>query len=112
MIVARIEIWPHGDSRALREIDRVTIVNVGAASEGNHLYEARHAGLIATFRHRCADGAAVLLTRALAALVERGEPDPLSDGAAREELEEQLSATPSLPGLQGVDDVAEDDAQG
>ena len=112
MIVARIEIWPRGDSRALREIERVTIVNVGRSGEGYHLYEARHAGLVAAFRHRRADGATVLLTRALAALLERGEPDPLAGAAASEATDESGPASRDRPGLGPLSAAGTDDAEG
>ena len=95
MIVARIEIWPGGDARALREIDRVTIVNVGETTEGYHLYEARHAGEVVRFRHRRTDGPGVLLTKAYGAFIDHGEPDPLADAAA---LEEYQNAWPPFEG--------------
>lgn len=85
MIVIRIEVWPRGDARGLRQIKRLTIVNIGEAPEGYHLYEARDSDRVVRFRHRRSQGPEVLLTVAFAALLERGEPDPLSAAADDEE---------------------------
>jgi hypothetical protein len=84
MIVVRIEIWPGGDSRGLREIDRLTIVNVGPDRKCWFVYEARHQADVARLRHRRQQGVDALLTKAFAALLEEGVPDVLADAAACE----------------------------
>ena len=68
MLVARVEIWPGGDSRAQQQIEALTIVNVGLAKPGWHAYEIRHDGRLAQVRHRQVDGALVLVARAIDAL--------------------------------------------
>jgi hypothetical protein len=82
MLIVRLEIWPRGDARALRQIAALSITNVGAASDGEHLYEVRSEGRIAQCRHSRADGPLVLLSRALAALQTASEPDPAADNNA------------------------------
>jgi hypothetical protein len=78
MLVVRIEIWPGGDSRAQRQIEALTIVNIGPAGVGWHAYEARHDGGVAPVRHRQAEGALVLVARAIDALELTAELDPLA----------------------------------
>lgn len=68
MLVVRVEIWPGGDSRVLRQIDVLTIVNVGLAEHGEHAYEARRGDGLANIRHRQSDGALALVARAIDAL--------------------------------------------
>jgi hypothetical protein len=65
MLVARIELWPYGDSRALRQIAAVTIVNVGYDEDGYHAYEARSEARVVRLRHRRADGPLTLLRLAI-----------------------------------------------
>jgi hypothetical protein len=78
MLVVRVEIWPGGDPRAVRQIAMLGVTNIGQFADGWHLYEARLDGRVANVRHRRADGPLVLVTRAIAALVERSEPDDRS----------------------------------
>jgi hypothetical protein len=40
MIVVRVELWPYGDPRPLRQIALLGIVNVGPDGDGRHAYEA------------------------------------------------------------------------
>jgi hypothetical protein len=87
MIVVRVELWPFGDSRPLRQIAILGIVNVGPECDGWHAYEVRCDGKVAPLRHRRPDGALVLVARAIAAL-ETAELDPLAAG-----LEEELTDT-------------------
>jgi hypothetical protein len=75
MLIVRVEIWPGGDPRALRQVALLSVTNVGQFADGWHLYEARHAGSTANLRHRQSDGPLVLVARAIAALAERSEPD-------------------------------------
>jgi hypothetical protein len=49
MLVVRVEIWPRGDARALRQIEVLTIGNVGLAGRPENGYEARHGGDLAGF---------------------------------------------------------------
>jgi hypothetical protein len=72
VLVVRVEIWPGGDARALRQIEVLTIVNVGLVERGEHVYEARHAGAVAEVRHRQSDGALELVSRAINALAALG----------------------------------------
>lgn len=78
MLVVRVEIWPSGDSRAQRQIEALTIVNVGPAGPGWHAYEARHDGGVALVRHRQVEGALVLVARAINALELTAELDVLA----------------------------------
>lgn len=78
MLVVRVEIWPGGDSRAQRQIEALTIVNVGSAEPGWHAYETRHDGRLAQVRHRQGDGALVLVARAIDALGLTAEVDVLA----------------------------------
>jgi hypothetical protein len=78
MLVVRVEIWPGGDSRAQRQIEALTIVNVGLAEPGWHAYETRHDGRLAHVRHRQVDGALVLVARAIHALGLTAEIDVLA----------------------------------
>jgi hypothetical protein len=75
MIVVRVELWPHGDPRPLRQIALLGIVNVGRDGDGRHTYEARFEGRITRLSHDRADGALALVARAIAALAEGSEPD-------------------------------------
>jgi hypothetical protein len=82
MLVARIEIWPGGDPRPLRQIALLAIVNVGGPDDdGLHSYEARFEGRLARLKHRQSDGPLVLLGLALEALLLDTEPDPLAGDA-------------------------------
>jgi|GEM_PF-925310 hypothetical protein len=78
MIVVRVELWPGGDPRPLKQIAILGIVNVGSAGDGRHAYEARFEGRIAHLSHRRGDGALGLVARAIEALSEGTEPDPLA----------------------------------
>jgi hypothetical protein len=78
VIVVRVEIWPKGDSRSLRQIESLTIVNLGPADDGLHAYEARGQDRVARLTHRRTDGALVLVARAIEALEYSGDTDPLS----------------------------------
>jgi hypothetical protein len=78
MLVVRVEIWPGGDSRAQRQIEILTIVNVGPSGAGWHAYEARSDGGVAHVRHRQIDGALALVARAIDALELTAELDPLA----------------------------------
>lgn len=89
MIVVRVELWPGGDPRPLRQIAILGIVNVGPAAGGRHAYEVRSDGRITRLSHDRADGALALVARAIDALVERSEPDPMAEG-----LEDPDLATP------------------
>ncbi len=98
MIVVRVELWPRGDSRTLRQIELLSIVNVGLgpAVDGRHTYEARRKGLIARLHHDQADGALVLVARAIDALAAGSEPDPLAAPFAEADLGlPEPSAVPS-----------------
>jgi hypothetical protein len=68
VLVVRIELWPFGDSRRLRAIEALTIVNVGRLEGGRCRYEARCDDKVALVVHERADGPVVLLARVLAAL--------------------------------------------
>jgi hypothetical protein len=85
MLVVRVEIWPGGDSRGQRQIEALTIVNVGVAEQGWHAYEIRHDGRLAQVRHRQVDGALVLVARAINALKQAPEIDalPVPERASR-----------------------------
>jgi hypothetical protein len=76
VIVVRVELWPGGDPRPLRQIAILGIVNVGLEPEGRHAYEARYDGRITRLSHDRADGALALVARAIDALAEGSEPDP------------------------------------
>lgn len=76
MIIVRVELWPGGDPRSLRQIELLSIVNVGPDADGRHSYEARHDGRIARLRHDRADGALALVARAIESLAEGSEADP------------------------------------
>ena len=76
MIVVRVELWPGGDSRPLRQIAILGIVNIGPEGDGRHAYEARLEGRIARLAHAQADGALALVARAIDALAEGSEADP------------------------------------
>lgn len=78
MLIVGVEIWPGGDPRAPRQVALLSVTNVGQFADGWHLYEARHAGSTANLRHRRSDGPLVLVARAIAALAERPEDDPLA----------------------------------
>lgn len=78
MMVVRVELWPGGDPRPLRQIAILGIVNVGPEADGRHAYEARFEGRITRLSHRQADGALTLVARAIAALVQGSERDPLA----------------------------------
>ncbi|HYK95255.1 MAG TPA: hypothetical protein VE011_05215 [Candidatus Dormibacteraeota bacterium] len=83
-MIVRIELWPGGDPRPLRQIAILGIVNVGLGGDGQHEYEARYEGRITRLSHDRADGALVLVARAIDALAEGSDPDPkagLSDEA-------------------------------
>ena len=98
MLVVRVEIWPGGDSRAQRQIEALTIVNVGSAEPGWHAYETRHDGRLAHVRHRQGDGALVLIARAIDALELTAEvdvqPAPGGDGSPGYEGTERDHADP------------------
>jgi hypothetical protein len=68
VIVVRVELWPFGDSRNLRTIEELTIVNVGRIEGDRCRYEARLDGRLVELEHDRSDGALVLVTRALSAL--------------------------------------------
>lgn len=89
MIVVRVELWPGGDPRPLRQIAILGIVNVGLEPDGRHAYEARFDGRITRLSHDRADGALALVARAIDALAEDSEPDPLAAPSAE--------ADPGLP---------------
>lgn len=76
MIVVRVELWPGGDPRPLRQIAILGIVNVGPEGDGRHIYEARADGRVARLSHVRSDGALALVARAIAALGEGSGPDP------------------------------------
>jgi hypothetical protein len=76
MIVVRIELWPLGDPRPLRQIAILGIVNVGPEPDGRDSYEARFEGRITRLSHDRADGALALVARAIDALANGSEPDP------------------------------------
>lgn len=76
MIVVRVELWPGGDSRPLRQIAILGIVNVGAEGDGRHAYEARFEGRMTRLSHDRADGALALVARAIDAFADGSEPDP------------------------------------
>jgi hypothetical protein len=76
VIVVRVELWPGGDPRPLRQIAILGIVNVGPDGEGRHSYEARLGGRITRLSHNRADGALALVARAIEALALGSEPDP------------------------------------
>jgi len=78
MIIARVELWPGGDPRALRQIAIVGIANVGIEADGRHRYEARSEGRVAVLTHRQRDGVLMLLARAILALAKETEADPLA----------------------------------
>lgn len=80
MIVVRVELWPGGDPRPLRQIAILGIVNVGPEPDGRQAYEARFEGRITRLSHQRADGALVLVARAIEALSDRTEADPLATG--------------------------------
>lgn len=82
MIVARVEIWPHGDPRALRQIAAIGIVNVGPEGGGYHAYEARCEGRVVRLRHREADGPLTLLRLAIGALEADDGRNDIAVGAA------------------------------
>jgi hypothetical protein len=85
VIVVRVEIWPFGDPRPLRQIALLGIVNVGPSGDGRHTYEAHFEGRITRVSHKRADGALVLVARAIDALAEGSEPDPLVPASAEVE---------------------------
>jgi len=70
VIVVRVELWPGGDPRPLRQIAILGIVNVGPDGKGRHSYEARFEGRITRLSHNRADGALALVARAIEALAE------------------------------------------
>jgi hypothetical protein len=76
VLVVRVELWPFGDPRTLRQIALLGIVNVGPGPEGRHVYEARCEGRVVRLVHERAAGPLVLVARAIAALAEGSEPDP------------------------------------
>lgn len=80
MIIVRVELWPGGDPRTLRQIELLSIVNVGHDGLGRHSYEARHDGRIVSLSHDRADGALALVARAIEALAEGSEADPRATG--------------------------------
>lgn len=80
MIIVRVELWPGGDARTLRQIEVLSIVNVGPDDDGRHSYEARHDGRIVSLSHDRANGALALVARALEALGEGSEADPRATG--------------------------------
>lgn len=78
MLVVRVELWPGGDSRVLRQIAATTIVNVGRTRGAKHHYEVRSLGLLAEVRHLQSDGALKLVERSIAALERAAVADPLA----------------------------------
>lgn len=80
MIVVRVELWPYGDPRPLRQIALLGIVNVGPDGDGRHAYEARFEGRITRLSHDRTDGALALVARAIHALAEGSEQDPKATG--------------------------------
>jgi hypothetical protein len=102
MIVVRVELWPYGDPRPLRQIALLGIVNVGPDGDGRHAYEARFEGRITRLSHDRADGALALVARAIDALAQGSESDPKATGrddpdADVRPLEVKL-ARPIVPG--------------
>lgn len=91
MLVVRVEIWPGGDPRPLRQIAVLCIVNVGPESDGRFAYEARNDGRIARLVHDRADGALTLVARAIDALAGGSVPDP------KAEIPDSPTASPHLP---------------
>lgn len=83
MLIVRVELWPRGDSRSLQQIELISIVNVGESHDGIYEYEARGNGDVVRLRHRRTDGALPLVARAIRALTESAEADPLSVDANR-----------------------------
>lgn len=98
MIVVRIELWPGGDPRPLRQIAILGIANVGPGVGSTHVYEARAAGRIARLSHDRADGALALVAQAIDALARGSQPDPL----ARRRHDPDLA---TLAGADGSSDV-------
>jgi hypothetical protein len=77
VIVVRVELWPGGDPRPLRQIAILGIVNLGSEGSGRYAYEARAEGRISKLSHLRSDGALILVARAIEALAEESQPDPL-----------------------------------
>jgi hypothetical protein len=78
VIVVRVELWPFGDPRPLRQIAILGIVNVGPDGDGRHSYEVRFEGRVTRLSHDRADGVLALVARAIDALAEGSELDPLA----------------------------------
>lgn len=93
VIIVRVELWPRGDPRSLRQIAILGITNVGPGEGGLHAYEVRSEGRVARLRHYRADGALALVARSITALAE-AEPDALAE-RTDEDRAEMAVACPS-----------------
>lgn len=77
MIVVRVELWPHGDSRRLKPLAQLTISNTERTAPDDPtrlVYLARLGDQTTLVAHRRDDGILVLVAMALAALVPLDHP--------------------------------------